>query len=375
MNSRRPGGRLRNFNGKVAQVKTEHYSVNSLRPLLRGLLGAGLLLLLIQGAGLAEQINYKSLYKKTAPGVVRLWGSNDGRSGWSGTGSIIHESGLVLTNAHVVTKNDRPLKIIFVYLKPEKITGNRRKDLRRSFQGKTLAVHPAFDLALVQIIQPPPNLKVLHLSGLAGIEIGEPTVAIGHPGGGAPWTLTTGQISASWEDYHNVRGRDVFQTNTDINPGNSGGPLLDGTGSIIGINTFIVRRGRGGLALTGLNFSVKSTTALNWISSVRDQLPVASAIKPAANVTPPKPEQLEKAVPPKLKETPRAAKPFVAQPKNFPKGRKLDLRQGKRRPREGFTTKAKPGESYGGDKELEAFFKRVDAAFEGMERDLDKAFN
>ncbi len=226
----------------------------------------------------AVEIDYKALYKKTSPSVVLLYGT-DGEYSSRGTGSIIDDMGLVLTNTHVVVKDGQLWEKQFVFLKPEQVTGNPKKDYKRGFAAEVLAVNPEFDLALVQIVNPPNDLKPLPLSDLNQVGIGEPTVAIGHPGGGAAWSLTTGKISASWENYREKQGWDVYQTETSINPGNSGGPLLDGSGAVIGINTFIIRKGQQGLALTGLNFAVKSTTARDWIVSIMGELPLASTVK------------------------------------------------------------------------------------------------
>ncbi|NQU63107.1 MAG: trypsin-like peptidase domain-containing protein, partial [SAR324 cluster bacterium] len=168
---------------------------------------------------------------------------------------------------------------LYVFMKPETVTGDTKKDLILGHSAEVLAINPDFDLALVQIIKPPADLTVLPLSDLTEVGIGEPTVAIGHPTGGACWTLTTGKISASWKDYGNRQGWDIFQTETSLNPGNSGGPLLDGSGAVVGVNTFIKRQGKDGMALAGLNFAVKSTTARNWIVQVIGKLPPASIIK------------------------------------------------------------------------------------------------
>ncbi len=50
--------------------------------------------------------------------------------------------------------------------------------------------------------------------------------------------------------------------------------------------------------------------------------------------------------------------------------RRLSLAPSRRRPREGFTTKARPGRSYGGEKELNGFFKRMQAAFDELDSEL-----
>jgi serine protease Do len=307
----------------------------------------------------AREIDYKQLYQSAAPSVVLLYGT-DGQTASTGTGSIIDASGLVLTNTHVVAKGKDLWEEQYVVLKPERVTGDHEKDLVRCFHAKVLALNPEYDLALVQIIDPPADLSVLALSDLNGVDIGEPTVAIGHPGGGAHWSMSTGRISASFEDYNATRGWDVFQTETSLNPGNSGGPLLDGSGAIVGINTFIIRQNQSGLALTGLNFAVKSSTARTWIQEVIGRLPEASQVRPEAAETPSAPDagDIVEAPPP----APKEEKPdgFVTQ---GDKKRESELPSAPPRAEDGFKTDVEPGQEFGGD-DLEAFFKRRQAALD-----------
>jgi serine protease Do len=61
-----------------------------------------------------------------------------------------------------------------------------------------------------------------------------------------------------------VRGKNVFQTDTSVNRGNSGGPLLDRRGYMVGMTTNVARRGAGDLAITGVNFAVKSSVVRDW---------------------------------------------------------------------------------------------------------------
>jgi len=93
-------------------------------------------------------------------------------------------------------------------------------------------------------------------------------VAIGHPEQGGLWTLTTGTISAQFENFNATKGKSVFQTETGLNRGNSGGPLLDTDGRIIGINTAIARLSSDGLPITSISFALKSNVAKRWL---RDQ--------------------------------------------------------------------------------------------------------
>jgi serine protease Do len=264
-----------------------------------------------------EEINYKKLYLETAPAVVLIYGT-DGQTAARGTGTIIDQGGLVLTNTHVVVHESKRWKRLFVFLKPETVTGNSEKDLTHGHLAEVLAINPEYDLALVQIVKPPADLPVLPLSDLSKVGIGESTVAIGHPSGGAFWTLTTGRISASWTNYNTRPGWDIFQTETSLNPGNSGGPLLDGSGAVVGVNTFIIRKDKGGTTLTGLNFAVKSTTARKWIVQVIGKLPPASVIRKKEEIMPDK----------KNVETAKAPGKKASKPESFylqsPSSRKRD---------------------------------------------------
>src|SRR5690606_10004393 len=122
------------------------------------------------------------------------------------------------------------------------------------------------DLALLQIQNPPANLPTIHFADPEQAEIGDAVVAIGHPEQAGVWTLTTGTISTVIANFSGVQGKHVFQTEASVNRGNSGGPLLDENGNMLGINTAIARRGRDGVAITDVNFALKSSVAVTWLS-------------------------------------------------------------------------------------------------------------
>src|SRR4030067_456324 len=224
----------------------------------------------------------KELYQQAGPGVVLILSTDDGKKGSGGTGSVITSDGMILTNAHVVINEDanRPKRRIDIYLKPERVTGSMNKDLTRRFDARVIAYDSQLDLAVLKIEKGPSALKVIELGDPQGISIGESVVAIGHPETGGLWTLTTGSINAEIEKLKGIEGKDVFQTEASFNRGNSGGPLLDQRGYMIGINTSISRRSADGLAITAINFSVKSSVAKKWLAN--KGIPVSYANKPAA---------------------------------------------------------------------------------------------
>ena len=222
---------------------------------------------------IAKDFDPKQIYTKTSKAVVVIAGFEKGQQVMSkGTGSIISGDGLVLTNAHVVInkKEGRPFNNLRVFLKPDKITGNLKKDTSRKYKAEIIQFSEELDLALLKIRSAPrkkmpPTLK---FSDSDLVSIGDPVVAIGHPEQGGLWTLTTGTISSHRMDYGNITGKNVFQTEASLNRGNSGGPLIDVFGRIVGINSMISRRAEDGLAITGINYSIKSRVALKWLDSV-----------------------------------------------------------------------------------------------------------
>lgn len=255
-------------------------------------------------ASVAQAGSPKEVYKKASPAVVLVLGSDDGKAGSGGTGSIITPEGKIITNAHVVINPaGKPYRILYVFLKPPKITGDNSRDLVNRYKARVLAFSGAkqLDLALLQIENPPPNLPTVAFADPDKVEIGDEVVAIGHPESGGLWTLTTGSISTVIANFNRVRGKNVFQTEASVNRGNSGGPLLDTDAHMVGINTAIAREGAGGVAITDVNFSLKSSVAVSWLAGqgmglayapkkTSDKVVLAvapEADKPATRGTPP----------------------------------------------------------------------------------------
>jgi len=209
----------------------------------------------------------KQIYQKAGPGVVFIFASKGGSKGSGGTGSIISKDGLVITNAHLFKPqgSTQLLTEISVFLKPERVTGNHKTDLANGYRGKILAYDIPLDLALIKIIGFNTPLKTVNFADSEKVDIGEQVYAIGHPEQGGLWSLTSGVISAYWSNYGGVSGKNLFQTDASINRGNSGGPLLDSSGDMIGINSMIARKAADGLTITDVNFSIRSSVALNWL--------------------------------------------------------------------------------------------------------------
>lgn len=229
-----------------------------------------LAVLLVLGAGVAQaaDLSPREIYEQASPGVVMVMGyPNSGSRGSGGTGSIIQQDGLVLTNAHVVIEEatGRPFPRLHVYLKPDRVTGDPKVDLARGVKARVVAYSQSLDLALLKLEETKTTLPVVALSDSDATHIGDRVVAIGHPEQGGLWTLTTGVISAEFENFNGVSGKHVFQTETGLNRGNSGGPLLDGQGHMVAVNTAIARVAPDGLPITSISFSLKSDVAKKWL--------------------------------------------------------------------------------------------------------------
>jgi S1-C subfamily serine protease len=157
----------------------------------------------------------------------RQKGTEKKNVGW-GSGFIISEDGLILTNKHVVLEEDAEYTVV---------TNDEQQ-----YKAKILAKDPVQDLAVLKIEAKKP-LPTLKLGDSDNLQIGQTVIAIGNALGEFQNTVSVGVISglgrkitASGGSFVEVL-EDVIQTDAAINPGNSGGPLLNLRGEVIGINT------------------------------------------------------------------------------------------------------------------------------------------
>ena len=242
---------------------------------------------MISVSAASADFNPKKIYNDISKAVVLIAGFEPGQREMSkGTGSIISSDGFVLTNAHVIIDQNkgRPFNSLEVFFKPDRISGDLRKDTSLKYQAELVRFSENLDLALLRIRSPSISSlsPTLAFSDSDLVSIGDPVIAIGHPEQGGLWTLTTGTIGSHINNYGNTPGKNVFQTETSLNRGNSGGPLINGHGHIVGVNSMISRKAKDGLAITGINFSIKSRVAVNWLNSIGLKFEFAS-LKPDQN--------------------------------------------------------------------------------------------
>jgi serine protease Do len=168
-----------------------------------------------------------------------------------GSGLIVDQSGIVLTNEHVVRKASE-IKVIL--------------SDGRTLAARLLGADPSYDLAVLKVEAD--GLPVENIGNSDDLVVGEWAIAIGNPFGfylnDHQPTVTVGVISAIHRDVKSDEEtdaiyKDMIQTDAAINPGNSGGPLVNSLGQVVGINTFIFTQGGGSV---GVGFAIPIDTAV-----------------------------------------------------------------------------------------------------------------
>jgi len=146
-----------------------------------------------------------------------------------GSGLIISEDGLIVTNSHLVFAHQ---------------TINVTLDDGRMVSAELVGADPLLDLAVLRIPVTANGLPSITFGDSEKIEIGEEVLAIGNPFG-LEQTLTMGVISGINRNLPTAPMTlrlPLIQTDAAINPGNSGGPLVNRCGEVIGLNTAMLGR-------------------------------------------------------------------------------------------------------------------------------------
>jgi S1-C subfamily serine protease len=190
---------------------------------------------------------------RVAPAVVSIEFRNDSGGG-VGSGAVIDGQGYIITNNHVVegVAKDPSMKMTAVF-----------QDGSRA-DAKIVGRDPKTDLAVIKVQVSNPT--VLQFGNSDALQVGDTVIAVGSPLGLSN-TFTEGIVSA----LHRPRllpgnggdppvAYDAIQTDAAINHGNSGGPLVDSTGALVGINSFIVAPSEDGGSI-GLGFAIPANDA------------------------------------------------------------------------------------------------------------------
>ncbi|MFD2531040.1 S1C family serine protease [Gracilimonas halophila] len=196
-----------------------------------------------------------------------------------GSGFIISEDGLVVTNEHVASKNS---KTIMVALSD----GN-------TYDAELLGSDELADLSLLKIKDQSRTYPHIDFADSDNIMVGEWSIAMGNPFGlfadGQP-SVTVGVVSAKERDFRPDPQDprvyvEMIQTDAAINRGNSGGPLINSNGEVMGVNTFIFTGGTSS-GFVGLGFAIPSNRVQKIINQLKESGTVSLDYDPGMKFVP-----------------------------------------------------------------------------------------
>jgi S1-C subfamily serine protease len=193
-------------------------------------------------------------YEVIRPSVVRVRGLDTDPDGDDeiekgvGTGVVIVDKGIILTNLHVVARAMR-VKVVF--------SDGLESD------ATIIALKPENDLAVLQAKTIPDDLAAATLRSTRDLAVGDHVVAVGFPFGIGP-SVSAGVVSGLGREFRSPEGQRVLtnliQFDAAANPGNSGGPLVNADGEVVGIVTAILNPTNQGV-FVGIGFAVTMESA------------------------------------------------------------------------------------------------------------------
>jgi len=187
--------------------------------------------------------DFVAVVAKVKPSVVAIQTDTGAGSGW-----IIREDGIIVTNNHVVA-GAQNIAIIL--------------DDERTFDAEEVRTDPLTDLAVIKIDAQ--DLPAAHIGDCSTLQVGEQVAAIGN-------ALGLGiRMTGGWISRLNVsipvggqRVDDLIETDAAINPGNSGGPLVNMAGEVIGITSIKIAE----VGVEGLGYAISMTSAQDIIDEL-----------------------------------------------------------------------------------------------------------
>jgi S1-C subfamily serine protease len=172
-------------------------------------------------------------YEVIRPSIVRVRGLEPDEDGEDiersvGTGVVIVDKGIILTNLHVVVGAKR-VQVVFA-------------DGLES-DATVTGVRPEHDLAVLQAQTIPDDLFAATMRSTADLALGDQVFAVGFPFGIGP-SVTAGVVSGLRREFRSPEGKrlltNLIQFDAAVNPGSSGGPLVTAEGAVVGIVTAIL---------------------------------------------------------------------------------------------------------------------------------------
>ncbi|MBR0040896.1 MAG: trypsin-like peptidase domain-containing protein [Oscillospiraceae bacterium] len=214
-----------------------------------------------------EELSLQELYRRCSASIVAISGYIDGKSGYNwGTGVVLSEDGLILTNTHVIADCDRAT----VTLGDDSVC-----------EAKLVGADSISDIAVLKIEAS--GLTPAVFGDSSALEVGDSVAAIGNPlGEEYRLTLTRGIISGI-ERGINYKGHNMnlLQTDTAINEGNSGGPLLNMYGQVVGITNMKMMSSYS--SVEGIGFAIPSATVVRIVNLLVKEGSVSG--RPALGIT------------------------------------------------------------------------------------------
>lgn len=200
-----------------------------------------------------EAMSLQDIYDKCSPVIVSVTGTMGDKEGtvW-GSGIIVSEDGLIVTNTHVVEKIEKA-----VIQLPD----------GGEYEAKIVGADAVSDIALLKV-EPEGKLPVAEFADTSSLNEGDEVAAIGNPlGPEFRNTLTNGIISAIDRGIsYNGHSMTLLQTNTAINEGNSGGALFNRNGQVVGITNMKMMSYYS--SIEGIGFAIPSTTVKAVVSDL-----------------------------------------------------------------------------------------------------------
>jgi putative serine protease PepD len=211
-------------------------------------------------SGSSKALTATQIYKQDSTGVVAIKAvTAEGED--EGTGIVLNEQGLILTNDHVI-KGATNLSV--------DASGSSKKTTSAAIVGEEANQ----DLALIKVDPAGLALKPLTLASSSSVQVGDTVYAIGTPYG-LEETFTKGIVSALDREIAAPDGAKIAgatQTDAALNPGNSGGPLLDEQGEVIGVNSQIAsdaaQADGSQPGSTGVGFAISSNTVASVVKKI-----------------------------------------------------------------------------------------------------------
>jgi putative serine protease PepD len=200
------------------------------------------------------------IYQRDSAGVVSIKAVTPNGED-SGTGIVLNEQGLILTNDHVIAG-------------ATSLTVNAGGATSTTRPAAVVGEEANSDLALIHVDPSGLGLEPLKLVSSSSVQVGNSVYAIGNPYG-LEETLTRGIVSALDREISAPDGAKItgaIQTDAALNPGNSGGPLLNEQGDVVGVNSQIasdsadVAGSQPGS--TGVGFAISSNTIAQVVKTI-----------------------------------------------------------------------------------------------------------